>query len=91
MYVKVVSYLDKTRFNLLICNISTLKKLAACFIILNVINETEKDYKRLNKQKTDKTRFDLQICNISTLKNLVGCFIILDVINATGRRYDIDK
>lgn len=28
MYVKVVSYLDKTRFNLRICNISTLKKLA---------------------------------------------------------------
>lgn len=28
MYVKVVSYLDKTRFNLQICNILTLKKLA---------------------------------------------------------------
>lgn len=28
MYVKVVSYLDKTRLNLRICNISTLKKLA---------------------------------------------------------------
>ena len=28
MYVKVVSYLGKTRFNLRICNISTLKKLA---------------------------------------------------------------
>lgn len=28
MYVKVVSYLDKTRLNLRICNILTLKKLA---------------------------------------------------------------
>ena len=44
MYVKVVSYLDKTRFDLQICNISTLKNLVGCFIILDVINATGRRY-----------------------------------------------
>ena len=44
MYVKVVSYLDKTRLNLRICNISTLKNLVGCFIILDVINATGRRY-----------------------------------------------
>lgn len=34
----------KTRFNLQICNISTLKNLVVFFIILNVINETGRRY-----------------------------------------------
>ena len=35
---------DKTRFDLQICNISTLKNLVGCFIILDVINATGRRY-----------------------------------------------
>lgn len=44
IYVNVISDLGKTRFNLQICNISTLKNLVVFFIILNVINETGRRY-----------------------------------------------
>lgn len=44
IYVNVISDLGKTRFNLQICNISTLKNLVGFFIILNVINETGRRY-----------------------------------------------
>lgn len=44
IYVNVISELGKTRFNLQICNISTLKNLVGFFIILNVINETGRRY-----------------------------------------------
>lgn len=41
---KIRQRLIKTRFNLQICNISTLKNLVGFFIILNVINETGRRY-----------------------------------------------
>ena len=44
IYVNAISDLGKTRFNLQICNISTLKNLVVFFIILNVINETGRRY-----------------------------------------------
>lgn len=44
IYVNFISELGKTRFNLQICNISTLKNLVVFFIILNVINETGRRY-----------------------------------------------
>ena len=44
IYVNVILELGKTRFNLQICNISTLKNLVGFFIILNVINETGRRY-----------------------------------------------